>query len=59
MALDLTGITLPFTVNDMITGGMALLGVVGAFVLLRLAFHFVPRMVSMIVGAVTGGGRKA
>lgn len=56
--LDLTGVSLPFTVTDMVTAGMSLLGLVATFVLLRLAFTFVPRMVSMIVSAVAGGKKS-
>jgi len=54
-ALDFTGITLPFTVNDLVGSGSALLGLVGAFVLLGLAFRFVPKLIGLIVGAFRGG----
>ncbi|MGG0718385.1 hypothetical protein ABE096_12445 [Robertmurraya massiliosenegalensis] len=58
--VDLTGITLPFTVNDMVTAGMALLGVVGAFVLLGLAFRFVPKIITVIFSAFrSGSGGRA
>lgn len=58
--LDFSGITLPFTASDLLTSGVALLGVVGAFVLLGLAFKVVPKLVSLIVGAFRGGaGSKA
>lgn len=60
MNLDLAGITLPFSAGDLLTAGVALLGVVGAFVLLGLAFRVVPKLVSLIVNAFSaGGGRKA
>lgn len=60
MALDFTGITLPFSANDLLTAGVALLGVVGVFVLLGLAFKVVPKLISLIVGAFTAsGGRRA
>lgn len=60
MSLDLSGITLPFTAGDLLSAGVALLAVVGAFVLLGLAFRVVPKLVSLIVNAFTaGGGRRA
>jgi len=60
MKLDFTGITLPFTAGDLLSAGVALLGVVGVFVLLGLAFRVVPKLVSLIVNAFTaGGGRRA
>lgn len=60
MKLDLTGITLPFTAGDLLSAGVALLGVVGTFVLLGLAFKVVPKFVALIVNAFVGGaGRKA
>lgn len=58
--LDFAGITLPFSASDLLTSGVALLGVVGAFVLLGLAFKVVPKLVSLIVGAFSrsaGSGR--
>lgn len=57
MGLDFAGITLPFAASDLLTAGVSLLGVVGAFVLLGLAFKVVPKLVSLIVGAFTAGGR--
>lgn len=60
MTLDLAGITLPFSAGDLLTAGVSLLSVVGAFVLLGLAFRVVPKLISLIVGAFTaGGGKKA
>ncbi|WP_282154828.1 hypothetical protein [Cytobacillus gottheilii] len=55
--LDLTGVTLPFEVGDMVTAGMTLLGLVAGFVLLRLAFNFVPKFISLILGAFRGGNK--
>lgn len=57
MNLDFTGITLPFSANDLLTAGVSLLGVVGAFVLLALAFKVVPKLISLVVGAFRTGGR--
>lgn len=60
MSLDLSGISLPFAAGDLLSAGVALLGVVGAFVLLGLAFKVVPKLVSLIVNAFTAsGGRRA
>lgn len=46
--VDLSGVSLPFTVTDMVTAGMALIGLVAGFVLLGLAFRFVPQFITMI-----------
>jgi hypothetical protein len=54
-AIDFTGVTLPFTVADLVGSGNALLGLVGAFVLLGLAFRFVPKLISLIGQAFRGG----
>lgn len=50
-AIDFTGITLPFSVGDLVGSGNALLGLVGAFVLLGMAFIIVPKIISLIYGA--------
>lgn len=47
-AIDFSGITLPFTVSDLVGSGNALLGLVGTFVLLGLAFVFVPKLIALI-----------
>jgi len=57
MNIDLSGVTLPFTVGDMLTAGMALLGVVGTFILIGLAFRFVPKMISLIMSSFGGKGK--
>ena len=56
-AIDFSGITLPFSPAELLTSGVGLLGVVGGFVLLALAFKVVPKLVSMIVGAFSTGRR--
>ncbi|UOQ47219.1 hypothetical protein MUN88_14200 [Gracilibacillus caseinilyticus] len=48
MSIDWTGLTLPFDVTDLITSGNGLLGMVGGFVLLALAFVFVPKVIGLI-----------
>jgi hypothetical protein len=58
-AISFSGITLPFNVTDLISSGNGLLGIVGGFVLLGLAFVFVPKIIKVIRGAFSGGSRKA
>lgn len=57
--VNLSGITLPFTVTDMVTAGMSLLGLVAGFVLLSLAFRFVPKFVTLILSSFRSNGGKA
>jgi len=52
--IDFAGITLPFSAQDLLTAGVGLLGVVGAFVLLALAFRVVPKLISLIMGSFKG-----
>lgn len=56
-AIDFTGMTLPFSVTDLVGSGNALLGLVGSFVLLGLAFAFVPKIIRIIRGAFGQGGK--
>jgi len=56
-AIDFTGVTLPFSVNDLLSSGVGLLGIVGAFVLLGLAFAVVPKLVGLIVNAFKGSAK--
>lgn len=58
-AIDFSGVSLPFNVNDLIGSGNALLGIVGGFVLLGLAFVFVPKIIKVIRNAFSGSGSKA
>lgn len=48
MPIDFSGVSLPFSVTDLVESGNALLGLVGAFVLLGMAFVFVPRLIALI-----------
>lgn len=57
MTMDFAGITLPFSSADLLTAGVGLLGVVGGFVLLALAFKVVPKLISLIVGSFRGSSR--
>lgn len=54
MGLDFSGITLPFTAADLLTAGVSLLGVVGSFLLLALAFRVVPYLFGLIRGSFGG-----
>lgn len=56
-AIDFSGVSLPFSVNDLIGSGNALLGIVGGFVLLGLAFVFVPKIIKVIRNAFSGSSR--
>jgi hypothetical protein len=47
-AIDLSGLSLPFTVQDLIGSANSLLTWVGPFVLLALALGFAPRIVAFI-----------
>ncbi|MBU8733730.1 hypothetical protein NX029_28450 [Cytobacillus firmus] len=47
-AIDFSGVTLPFSVTDLVGSGNALLGIVGTFVLLGLAFVLVPKLITLI-----------
>jgi hypothetical protein len=58
--IDFSGVTLPFSVGDLVSSGNALLTLVGTFVLLGLAFRFVPKLITLIAQAFKGGaGGKA
>ena len=52
MTPDFSGITLPFSANDLLSGGVSLLGVVGGFVILALAFVIVPKLIGLVTGAM-------
>jgi hypothetical protein len=56
-SIDFGGITLPFSVSDLVTSGNSLLGLVGAFVLLGLAFAFAPKIIQLIRQAFGKGGK--
>ena len=56
--LDFSGITIPFSASDLLTAGVSLLGVVGAFVLLAMAFKVVPKLVSLIMSSFRSGSGK-
>lgn len=55
--LDLSGISMPFTVGDVVSGGMELVGLVSGFIVLAIALMFAPRFINFIKGAIGRGGR--
>jgi hypothetical protein len=57
MSIDFTGISLPFSASDLLSTGAGLLGVVGAFVLLGLAFPMVVKLIGVIRRAFGQQGR--
>lgn len=59
MALDLTGVSLPFTVTDLVSAAMSLLTIVGPFVLLAIAFMVAPKFWNMVKSAIGNRGRQA
>ncbi|MFO1442655.1 hypothetical protein KDN24_05435 [Bacillus sp. Bva_UNVM-123] len=46
--LDFSEESIPFNVTDLLSSGSALIGLVGVFVLLGLAFHFAPKVIYLI-----------
>lgn len=57
MSINFGAVKLPFTSADLLTAGVGLLGVVGGFVLLALAFKVVPKLISLIVGSFRGSSK--
>lgn len=55
--IDFTGISLPFSVNDMVSTSMAVLGIVGTFILLGLALKFAPKWIGLAFKALGFGGK--
>ena len=49
--IDFSSIELPFSAGELLNGGVGLLGVVGAFVLLALAFRVVRSLIVIIIEA--------
>lgn len=48
MTIDFSGVDLPFNATDLLTSGVGLLGVVGGFVLLAMAFPLVGKLIGVI-----------
>jgi hypothetical protein len=57
-AIDFSGISLPFSVNDLLGSSMGLLGIVGSFVLLGLAIVYVPKLIGVIRASANSKGTK-
>lgn len=55
MTIDFAGITLPFSSGDLLTAGVGLLGVVGGFVMLAMAFRVVPKLVGLVLNSFSAG----
>lgn len=51
LGINFEGIKLPFSANELLTSGVGLLGVVGAFILLGLAFLMARKLFSLIFSA--------
>ena len=46
--IDLSGIKLPFSINDVVIAGMDFLAVIAPYVILVLAFWFVRNLINLI-----------
>ncbi|EEL73251.1 hypothetical protein bcere0027_54750 [Bacillus cereus AH676] len=58
MAVDFTGVKLPFGPADLLTSSMSLVGILGGFILLGLAIAFVPKLISIIRSAAASRNGK-
>lgn len=58
-ALNFEGIKLPFTVNDLVSSGGKLLGIVAGFVLLGLAFWLAKELIFLISTAFSSSARQS
>lgn len=58
MGVDFSGITIPFSASDLLSSGVGLLGVVGGFVLLAMAFPVAGRLVTAIKRAFGNNSGK-
>lgn len=56
--IDFSGVTLPFSVGDMLAVAMDLVTLVGPFVLLGLAFLFAPKVWGLIFNASSRGSKR-
>lgn len=59
MNIDFTGITLPFSASDLLSSGVGLLGVVGGFILLAMAFPLVGKLIAIIKRSFGNGNARA
>ncbi|GGJ63399.1 hypothetical protein GGR02_001402 [Anoxybacillus voinovskiensis] len=49
-AIDLSGLSLPFSISDLLTSVNSIIGWVGPFVLLAIALGFAPKIIGFIKG---------
>jgi hypothetical protein len=49
--MDFSGLSLPFSVSDLISSGSGLLSIIGPIVLAALTFHFSPLIIALIFKA--------
>lgn len=47
-SVDLSGISLPFSIGDVLTAATDLLGVVGPFVVVGIALLFAPKIIALL-----------
>lgn len=47
-----------FQAQDIWSNGMTIVGSLATFIVLGIVVAFAPRIISLIKGAITGGGRK-
>lgn len=59
VSVDFSGVTLPFTVSDMLTTAMSFMGIYGPWILLGLAVVFAPRIWETLSGIISKRGKKA
>lgn len=59
MNVDFSGITLPFSASDLLSSGVGLLGVVGGFILLAMAFPLVGKLIQIIKRSFGNGNARA
>ncbi|MDG5787772.1 hypothetical protein QA612_09695 [Evansella sp. AB-P1] len=50
--MDLSGIQLPFSVADVVGGGMDLIGLVVSFIVLAMALIFAPHLIDFVKNAM-------
>lgn len=53
------GVAFPLSVNDVVSGGMELIALVGGFIILALAFIFAPRLIAFIKKSLRARNEKS
>jgi len=59
MTIDFSGISLPFSASNLLSTGAGLLGIVGGFVLLGLAFPMVLKLIQVVRRSFGQNGGRA